>query len=89
LQEEFGQTCKQQTKKSPHLHTAWNYFEVSKLLPTVPAISVEFCRVLDHVCGLRFVDEELIPVVPFVEDMQGCGRLQKKVPVGRYIWKFK
>ncbi|CAK9235966.1 unnamed protein product [Sphagnum troendelagicum] len=26
-----------------------------------------------------FLDEERIPAVPFVEDMQGCGRLQKKV----------
>jgi hypothetical protein len=58
---------------------------VSKFLPTVPALSVEFCRVLDHVCGLRFLDEERIPAVPFVEDMQGCGRLQKKV-VGEQVY---
>jgi hypothetical protein len=61
---------------------------VSKLIPTVPAISVAFCRVLDHVCGLRFLDEELIPVAPFVEDMQGCGRLQKKVVGGQVYLKI-
>jgi hypothetical protein len=49
---------------------------------------VEFCRVLDHVCGLRFQDEELIPVVPFVEDMQGCGRLQKKLVGGQVYLKI-
>jgi hypothetical protein len=39
----------------------------------LPVISVECCRALDHVGGFRFMDEELMPVVLFGEDMQGCG----------------
>ncbi len=38
-----------------------------------PVITVECCRALDHVGGFRFMDEELMPVVLFGEDMQGCG----------------
>ncbi len=34
------------------------------------------------------MDEKLIPVVPFVEDMQGCGRLQKKVVGGKVHLKI-
>ncbi len=52
--------------------------EVSKLLPTVPVISVECCRALDHVCGLWFMDEELIPVALFVEDKQGNGKVAEE-----------
>lgn len=39
----------------------------------LPVISVECCRALDHVGGFRFMDEELMPVVLFGEDTQGCG----------------
>jgi len=34
------------------------------------------------------MDEELIPEVSFVEDMQGCGRLQKKVVGGQVYLKI-
>jgi hypothetical protein len=77
LQEEFGQTSKHETKRVLRF-TAQTYVEVSKLFPTVPVISVECCKALDHVCGLRFMDKELIPVALFAEDVQGSGKAAQK-----------
>ncbi len=77
LQEEFGQTSKHETKESSALQPklilkCWSYFL------TVPVISVECCRALDHVCGLRFMDKELIAVALFAEDVQGSGKAAEK-----------
>jgi hypothetical protein len=33
---------------------------------------------LDHVCGLKFMDKELIPVALFAEDVQGSGKATEK-----------
>jgi hypothetical protein len=37
---------------------------------------------------LRFLDQELIPVIQFVEDMQDCGRLRNKVVGGQVYLKI-